>query len=815
MVVLKFGGTSVANPENMAKVLNIVKDAIHNEGRVLVVLSALGGITNKLLEAASQAVEGEERYQLTIDEITDRHVKFVKEAIQIQRQSTLLTRVKELCNEIEDICKGIFLVKELTAHSKDRISGYGEILSTTIFSELLSENGIENTLHDSSKLVKTNSDFGKATVDMVKTKANIEGILTEDRNQCLVFQGFIGSDHQGRRTTLGRGGSDYTASILGAIAGAKRIEIWTDVSGMMTADPSLVKNAKVIHEISYEEALELSHFGAKVIYPQTISPALQKQIPVLVKNTFDPGHPGTSIQQKAEINGNPIRGISSMRKVAVITLEGSGMIGIPGISKRLFETLAQERINVILISQSSSEYSICVAIEEALADQAKIAIDNTFSMEIATGMVKPVQVERSLSIVALVGDNMKRRAGMSGKMFSALGRNGINVRAIAQGSSERNISAVILETDVRKAINVLHEEFFENTYKQINLYICGTGNVGKKLMDQIMTQQQVLKDKMRIQLRVVGLANSRKQLFSDEQINPDGWQQELNNGDPMQIDHFIQQIISDNKRNAVFVDMTASNEVAMQYPKLLEKSISVIACNKIACSSSNEYYQQLKSLAYRHNAVFLFETNVGAGLPVLGTLNDLLRSGDEVVRIEAVLSGTLNFIFNHYTGENTFSEVVKQAAAEGYTEPDPRLDLSGIDVMRKILILARESGYSLELGDIQNNSFLPKECLEGELAEFYPLLEKYESHFQALVTNARSNGKKLKYVAEFSEGKAKTGLKEIDDSHDSYHLYGKDNIVAFYTKRYPEQPLVIKGAGAGAEVTASGVFADILRAIRS
>jgi len=814
MIVLKFGGSSVGTPESMHRVLEIVRKSFQKNNKVIVVLSALKGITNQLLEAASQANQGNETYLSTIEKITARHIGFVRETIQIQHQSSLLTKIKEMCNEIEDICKGVFLVKELTPHSKDRISSYGEIMSTLIFSEVMTENGMENLWVDSTQLIKTNSDFGKAIVDMQQTKSNIEKILQKDRPRCFIFQGFIGSDQHGRRTTFGRGGSDYTASILGAIAEAEAIEIWTDVSGMMTADPTLVKNARVISDISYEEALELSHFGAKVLYPQTVSPALQKHIPVLIKNTFEPDHPGTKIQQKELVNGSPIRGISCMKGIALITLEGSGMIGSPGVSKKLFEALAAEKINVILISQSSSEYSICACIEEHLATNAKTVTDAAFAMEISIGQVKPLQVETELSIIALVGNNMKRRPGTSGKMFSTLGRNGINVRAIAQGSSERNISAVISDKDVGKAVNVLHEEFFEDTYKQVNLYICGTGNVGKKLVGQVKAQQQFLKEKMRIQLRVSGMANSRKQLFTEGGIDLESWQADMKDAQAMHLKAFIEKIKTDNKRNSVFVDMTASEDVASVYPQLLEKSISIIACNKIACSSSYKYYEQLKNLAYRYNAYFLFETNVGAGLPVLGTLNDLLRSGDEVLKIEAVLSGTLNFIFNNYNGEKSFSEVVRQAAKEGYTEPDPRLDLSGVDVMRKILILARESGYSLELSDIQNQSFMPEECLNCDLKDLYPVLEKHEDHFYSLIKGAQERGNKLKYVAEFNNGKAVTGLKEIDSTHDFYHLYGKDNIVAFYTKRYPEQPLVIKGAGAGAAVTASGVFADILRAVR-
>ncbi len=815
MLVQKFGGSSVATPANMLRVANIVKDSLQKNDRLIVVLSALGGITNQLIEAGTIAVAGNEKYITIIEDLTNRHIQFTREAIPAHRQSAIMTRIRELCNEIEDICKGIYLVRELTPHSIDRISSYGELLSTSIFSEMLSSMEISNKWYDSTKVIKTNSDFGKATVNMDASLKNLSKVLAEEKSNCIVMPGFIGSDEEGNTTTLGRGGSDYTASVLGALSKASAIEIWTDVSGMMTADPGIVKNCKILSEISYEEALELSHFGAKVIFPKTITPALQGKIPVIVKNTFAPEDPGTTIKHNPRVNGNPIRGISCLRNISLLTLEGGGMIGIPGFSKRLFETLASEKINVILITQSSSEYSICVAIESPLSDKARKAIDTIFSNEISTGKLNPLIVENQLSIVALVGDSMKSRAGMSGKMFSVLGRNGINVRAIAQGSSERNISAVISDKDVKKATNVLHEEFFENTYKQVNLYICGTGNVGKKLLNQLKAQQQHLKDKLHINLRVVGIGNSRKQSFVDEGIDLSAWESILNNGNPMAIDKFVDTACSENKRNSIFVDVTANQNVALQYPALLENSIAVVACNKIACSSESKYYHQLKSEATRRNTSFFFETNVGAGLPVLATLNDLIRSGDEVLRIEAVLSGTLNYIFNHYDGTTKFVEVVRAAAREGYTEPDPRLDLSGIDVMRKILILARESGYEMELNDIQNNAFVPEVCMKEEGEKFYEQLDKHEEHFRNLIARAKEKGKKLKYVARLENGKAATGLMEIDQEHDFYHLYGKDNIVAFYTKRYPEQPLVIKGAGAGAEVTASGVFADILRVARS
>jgi aspartokinase/homoserine dehydrogenase 1 len=572
-----------------------------------------------------------------------------------------------------------------------------------------------------------------------------------------------------------------------------------------------VNNVKIIPQISYQEAMELSHFGAKVIYPPTIQPVSTKGIPTWIKNTFAPNDIGTIIQKDTTVNGSSITGLSSINNISLLSLEGSGMVGIPGFSKKLFEALATKKINVILITQSSSEHSISVGMDSVDADLAKNAIDEAFAYEIATKKVDPIVVERELAIIALVGDNMKSHPGISGKMFANLGRNGVNVRAIAQGSSERNISAVISTQDVKKAINVLHEEFFETVFKEVNLFITGVGNVGGKLVAQILKQQKYLLEKLHLKINVVGLANSKKMIFNDEGINLNHWKELLSNGSEMNIQGFIDTIIEKNLRSTVFADVTANEKVAKCYDQLLKKSISVVACNKIACSSGFEYYTELKKLATEFNAQFFFETNVGASLPIIGSLNDLLRSGDKIHTMEAVLSGTLNFVFNQYDGKKSFASVVKQAQDQGYTEPDPRLDLSGKDVMRKIMILSREAGEKMEMEDIKNVSFMPAACMEGSVADFYQSMEAHEDHFKKLYTEAEAAGKKLKFVAKFDKGKAQVGLQHIDPQHDFFHLYGKDNIVLFYTDRYVDQPLVIKGAGAGADITASGVFADIIR----
>jgi aspartokinase/homoserine dehydrogenase 1 len=812
MQVLKFGGTSVANANNINSVVSIVQEKLREDAKVTVILSALGGITDALLEAATLASVGDILYKEKLIAIEQRHLAIVKDLIPLDKQSSVLSMVKKRCNEIEDTCNGVFLLKELSARTKDSIVSYGELLSSQIFAAKLKSVGINNTWEDARELIATSSDFGNATIDFAATNKNINDFIATVDSSVIIIPGFTGKDKNGNTTTLGRGGSDYTAAIIGAGVNASVVEIWTDVSGMMTADPRLVSNAKIIQQISYQEAMELSHFGAKVIYPPTIQPLMNKGIPVVIKNTFAPSDPGTWIHNEIKKNGNSIRGISSINNLSLISLEGSGMVGIPGFSKRLFEALSNEKINVILITQSSSEHSICVGIEEVNADRAKDVIDEAFAYEIEIKKVEPLVVEKGLAIVALVGDNMKNHPGISGKMFGALGRNGVNVRAIAQGSSERNISAVIALADVKKAINVLHEEFFETTYKQVNLFISGTGNVGSKLLAQLQQQQKHLQEHLRLQVRVAAVSNSRKMLFNDEGVDLFKWKELLQGGEVMNMNEFIATIQKKNLRNSVFIDVTANDAIAKSYPEYLQKSISVVACNKIACSSSYDYYKKLKDLAREFNALFLFETNVGAGLPVIGTLNDLLRSGDNVNRIEAVLSGTLNFVFNNYTGEKSFAKIVRQAQDEGYTEPDPRLDLSGTDVMRKIMILARESGEKLEMEDISNESFMPESCMKGTVENFYNEMEKHEDHFLKLVEKAKKEGKKLKFVAKFEDGKAAVGLQHIDPQHDFYHLYGKDNAVLFYTNRYTEQPLVIKGAGAGAEVTASGVFADIIRA---
>ena len=820
MQVLKFGGSSVGSAEAIKEMAAIVSASIQKE-KTIVVVSAMSGVTDQLIMLAQTAAQGNEAYKSIIQNIEQKHLDAVCVLVPNKEQSSTLSLVKQLINELETNCENLYSLKELSMRVQDKIISYGEILSSKIISASFESKGIKLQWVNSSELIKTNSNYFNAVVDKPLTYKNIASYFAAAENafDLYIAPGFVASDGEGNTTTLGRGGSDYTAAIYATATDAKALEIWTDVSGLMTADPRIVQNAKLIPEISYQEAMELSHFGAKVIYPPTIQPVMQKNIPVWIKNTFDPNHAGTIIKNVSNVDKNFIRGISSIKDICLLNLEGTGMVGIPGFSKRLFDALAKKQINIILITQSSSEHSICVGVNMQDAHLAKIAVDAEFEEEINTQKVEPLIIEKDVSILALVGEQMKSHPGVSGKMFGVLGRNGINVRAIAQGSSEKNISAVIATQDVDKAINVLHEEFFETSYKQVNVYVAGAGNVGGKLIDQIKKQVPYLQATLRLQINIVGIANSKKQLINAEGIDLTNWREQLAAAPVGNITQYVNTILENNLRNSVFVDVTAHQTVSDVYMQLLGKAVSVVACNKIACSSPYEHYAKLKSLAREFNAAFLFETNVGASLPIIGTLNDLIRSGDNINRIEAVLSGTLNYVFNNYDGTIPFSKVVRQAQVEGYTEPDPRLDLGGTDVMRKIMILAREAGHKIEMTDITNEPFLPASCFNGSVEDFYTEMEKQEPHFKKIYEAAAAKNCKLKFVASFQinadrKGTAKVGLQHIEPSSDFYHLYGKDNLVLFYSMRYPELPLVVKGAGAGADVTASGVFADIIRAAR-
>jgi len=815
MQVLKFGGTSVASAENIGKVIAIVTRALAQRPVVLVV-SALGGTTDALISAGRAAASGDERFRQTLRQLEARHLTAAEAllptpASQADIQPWLTARFAELAL----LADGIFALGELSPRTLDRLMSYGELLSSRIVVAAFQARGMAAAWADSRQLIRTNSRFGMAQVNEAVTGEQVTDFQKQTSDKLWVAPGFIAADAEGHTTTLGRGGSDYTAAILAAALNAEKLEIWTDVSGMLTADPRLVRSARPIARISYEEAMELSHFGAKVLYAPTVQPVRQRGIPLWIKNTFAPTDYGTLVEVAPPPSMGVVRGLSSIGNLALLNLEGSGMVGVPGFSARLFAALARARINVVLITQSSSEHSICVGVSEGDVPTAQGVVNEEFAAEIGAGRLEPLRPETGLAIVALVGDNMRNHPGISGRLFSALGHNGVNIRAIAQGASERNISTVIRADDVRKAINVLHEEFFEATYKQVNLFILGPGNVGGKLLGQLAQQQEYLREKLGLDLRVVAIANSRHCLVSDEGgLDLRTWPEDLDKASKLTLEEFTQLIISKNLRNSIFVDVTANPAAAGQYAPLLAKSVAVVACNKVAASAEYASYRHLKQLAQDFNTKYLFETNVGAALPVIGTLGDLTRSGDVVRRMQAVLSGTLNFVFNKYDGSRPFAEVVRQAQDEGYTEPDPRLDLNGSDVARKILILAREAGQPLEMSDVANASFLPPSCLAGDVAAFYEQLAVHEPHFRALYEAAASQGQRLKFVAQYADGKASVGLRQIAPGHDLYELRGKDNLVLFYTDRYPEQPLVVKGAGAGAEVTASGVFADIIRAAR-
>jgi len=810
--ILKFGGTSCGSIESISLLVSIIEKNVQSQSKFSVVFSAMSGVTNQLLEAGSLASKGKKNALELIDDIENRHFEVVKHFIPVKGQSQVIAHIRTLINELKDVLKGISLLKEISPKSSDLLVSYGEQLSTSLIYYILREKGLPVVYVDAREIITTNDSFGKSEVDFSISNDKIKAYFTAIGNQIALITGFIGSNAKGETTTLGRGGSDYTASIIGAALSVKEIEIWTDVDGMMTADPRKVSSAFTIPAISYAEAMELTHFGAKVIYPPSLQPAFAKGIPIRVLNTFNPEFIGTVISKKHTASKYIITGISSIDQLALVNLQGSGMVGVAGVSAKLFSVLSKEKVSVILISQASSEHSICFAIEPQMADKVKILLNKEFEKEILDGDIEGIEVQKELSVIAVVGEGMRKHTGVSGKLFSVLGKNGINIVATAQGSSELNISVVIAQKDLSKALNVIHETFFFSQLRTLHLFLVGTGLIGKTLLRQLSGQERFLAKYRGLKVKLVGIANSRKQLIREEGIPLESAIEIVNGeGEANDINSFVSQIKELNLPNAVFADCTADKQIYQHYLGLFQSSISVVTPNKIANSGPYKQYAELHQTALTKGVKFLYETNVGAGLPVINTLQGLIASGDRFEKIEGVLSGTLSFIFNQFVPGKSFAEVVKQAKEKGYTEPDPREDLSGMDVARKILILSREIGLKLEFSDITIEKIIPANCENASTVDsFFEELDKSNAYFENLVNEAHKNGMKLRYVAALEKNKITIGLRQVDSSHPFYQMDGADNVIAFTTQRYHDRPLVIKGPGAGAEVTASGVFADIV-----
>ncbi len=812
MKVLKFGGTSVGSTDSIKLVGEILDRYHQSKEPVMVVVSAMKGVTNTLLDIGDWAITGEvDQVSKGILKIQDRHFKVVKDLLPIKAQSKVLAHIKRQINELEEIIHGITLLKELSPRSKDLVLSFGERLSAYVIDQYLSQLGITSQWVDSRDLIRTDDQFGAASVNFPATNQNIIEFFKE-REGIPVVTGFIASNDNGQTTTLGRGGSDYTAAILAGAVGAEEIEIWTDVDGVMTADPNVVSRAFSLPALSYVEAMELTHFGAKVIYPPTLQPAFAKNIPLRIRNTFNPKFEGTTISKKANSPEMPIKGISSIQEVSLINVEGSGMVGVPGVASRLFGALGRSGVNIILITQASSEHSICFAINPEQSEVARQSLQSEFNFELKAGLLNPILIEDQYSIVAIIGENMRRTPGIADRLFGALGKNGVNVVAIAQGSSELNVSVVIDQHNLPKALKVLHGAFFLSNRRLLNLFMVGTGLIGKTLLSQLQKQYEFFYQERLLDIRLIGVANTRKMLIADEGISLNDWQDELDqNGQPTDLSNFIESMQLLNLPNSVFVDNTAGATVPSKYFEVLKSSISIVTPNKVANSQSMDQYTGLKQTAFRKQVKFLYETNVGAGLPVIKSLNELVLSGDRITAIEGVLSGTISYIFNSFDGSKPFSKIVLEAQQKGFTEPDPRDDLNGMDVARKILILARETGLSLELSQVEIEPLLAPECFEAPSVEaFFEVLSDQDPVMEAKIKQASDQGKVLRYIAKLQNGKASISLEPVGADHLFYALSGSDNIIAYSSDRYQEKPLLIRGPGAGAEVTAAGVFADLV-----
>ena len=809
MKILKFGGTSIGNQFCIENIIDIVK----KEYKCVVVVSAIAGVTNLLNTCMKKAKEGNLNFKSEINEIYIKHLETINLFISKRTQAELIAFTKKELNKVERLLKGISLVNEITPNIYSKIIVTGEILSGKLINEIFITKKLNSRLADGEDLIYVNGNTQNQVIDWAKTAEKIKLLFNQNTFDTTVIPGFICKNENGDLSTLGRGGSDLSASIIANILDAKSIEIWTDVSGVFTANPKIVSQARPIKKISYHEAMELSHFGAKVIYPPTVQPLIEKKIKLKIKNTFSPENKGTLISDENDKNNVQIvKGITYIDKVSILCIEGSGMVGVPGYSKRFFEVISNNNINIIMITQASSEHSICIALRKEDAKKGKEVIEKEFLSEIQLKKIEPIKLEENLVNIAIVGDKMKDHQGISGKMFSSLGLNNVNIRAIAQGSSERNISIIINEKDTKKAINTLHEAFFEKYIKTLNLFIVGVGNVGSKLIEQIQKQKKYLDNYLRLKIKIIAIANSKKTLIDINSIDTKNWREKLDKSQKTDLNYLFKRIKQFNLRNSIFVDNTADDRVSKEYKRYLENNIGVVTCNKIACADSFKNYKILKNVSRKFNSPFLFETNVGAGLPVIDTLSNLIASGDQIIRIEAILSGSLNYIFNNFINDDTFHDIVEEAMKKGLTEPDPRIDLSGIDVARKILILARESGIDIELDEVKINSFLPNKVDKiSDTNLFLESLRKHKSHFNSYLKSVRSNKSALKYVATLNAGIAEVGLKAVRPGHDFFNIEGSDNIILFYTSRYKNNPLIVKGAGAGAEVTASGIFGDIIR----
>jgi len=810
MQVYKFGGTSVQAPEQIRQVARILIAALEKT-KLIVVVSAMSKVTDQLIRMGELAQKGDERFKAELDVLHKRHEAAAHDLLTGAKKEEYLTFLQEKISNLGDILTGIFLTRELTLRMNDKVCSFGELVNSRLIASFLQQDVPETVFLDSREIIATDSTYGAARVDFKETDAQLAAARSKNPSRLYIMGGFIASDKEDITTTLGRGGSDYSAAIMAASCNAEELQIWTDVDGVMTADPRKVRRAFTLEQITYEEAMEMSHFGAKVIHPPTIQPVLLKNIPIRIRNTFNTNYEGTVVSETRD-DKQAVKGISSISDVALINVQGTGLIGVTGIAGRLFGCLAQKGVNIILITQASSEHSITFAVRPNSIQLAQKALQDEFDLELKAGLIDPPQVEEGLSVVAVIGSKMKSTTGITMRLFHALGSNGINVYAIAQGSSELNISTVISAKDESKAISALHQSFFSSDIKAINLFVAGVGLIGGTLLEQIKRQKDELIERHQLEFRLIGVSNSRKMLIDPESISLDGYKERLDaEGETADPAAFVAKMAEMNLPNSVYLDNTANTALVPFYKDILKKSVHIVTPNKVANAGKLEDYNEYRQLSKKHGVHFMYETNVGAGLPVISTLRDLLRSGDKILKIEAVLSGSLSFIFNSFESGKSFSEIVGQAQKLGYTEPDPRVDLSGMDVARKALILAREMGSEIELSDIEVENILPQSCIDATTVDdFMAALKAQDGHFEKLCADAAADGKVLRMIASVEANKAVVGLQAVDQDNPFHSLSGSDNLILFNTERYKERPMVICGPGAGAEVTAAGVFAELI-----